>query len=264
MTDATLDLEAHRRRAAADALAERLGVDVWTMRVDSVRDLTPSMRRIVFSCREPELLSGAPGTDLTLTIGSRGDTTVRRRYTIRQLDPERHTVALDFVIHGDGPAARWASGAATGDEIEAIGPRGKVTVVADAEWHLFVGDDSFIPAALEMLESLPPDTAAHLYLEVEGPDDEQPVTAAAAVSGPRWIHRGEAAAGESTALLDALAGFVPPAGRGFAYIGGEHRLVNAVRRLLLDAGMTAEDMAPKPYWRLGSANADHGEPPRED
>ena len=263
MTDAALELEENQRRSAAQALADRLGAYVWTLKVDAVIDLTPSMRRIRFACLEPDELRAEPGSDLTLAIATRGDATVRRRYTIRHLDPELRTVDLDFVVHGDGPAARWAANARVGTEIEGIGPRGKITVVPDVDWHLFIGDDSYIPASLEMIESLPAAASAYLYLEVEGPADEQPLECSVSLGGPHWVHRGAARPGEATSLIDALRGFSVPPGRGFAYIGGEHMLVNTVRRLLLDAGMAAEDMAPKPYWRLGSANADHGEPPRE-
>ena len=264
MTDAALDLSHHERRAAAEALAARLGAQVWTLEVEGVLDLSPSMRRIHLRCLEPEVPGAAPGNDLTLAIATRGDTTVRRRYTIRHLDPVRRSVDLDFVVHGEGPAAGWAKSAEVGTEIEAIGPRGKVTLVPDVDWHLFVGDDSFLPASLEMLSSLPAGSSAHLFLEVEGAADEQPIEATASVDGPGFVHRGGSAPGKGTALLDALRAFAPPPGHGFAYLGGEHHLVSAARRLLLDAGMAAEDLAPKSYWRLDRANADHGEPPREE
>jgi NADPH-dependent ferric siderophore reductase len=48
------------------------------------------------------------------------------------------------------------------------------------------------------------------------------------------------------------------------YLGGEHKVVNELRRLLIERGVDADRISAKPYWRLGRANADHGEPPREE
>ena len=49
-----------------------------------------------------------------------------RRYTMRRLGRRAGTVELWVTTATDGPGARWASGAATGDHVEAVGPRGKI------------------------------------------------------------------------------------------------------------------------------------------
>jgi NADPH-dependent ferric siderophore reductase len=40
-------------------------------------------------------------------------------------------------------------------------------------------------------------------------------------------------------------------------------VVAALRRSLLERGMEAAQLSPKPYWRHGVANAAHGEPERD-
>jgi hypothetical protein len=139
--------------------------------------LTPTMRRI--RCTAPGLadLSYRPGQDLMLAVPAAG-ASFRRRYTIRSFDPAAPSVDIDVVLHGDGPAAAWAASVQPGGRIEAIGPRGKVTVDADADWHLFAGDDSAVPASLAMAESLPDPDRALVVLEVDGPDDQQQASTA--------------------------------------------------------------------------------------
>jgi len=72
-------------------------------------------------------------------------------------------LTLDIVLHGDGPGERWVRSARPGDKIEGIGPRGKITTSAAADWHLFIGDESALPAMFAMTEALPPGRG-HAYL----------------------------------------------------------------------------------------------------
>ena len=243
-------------------MADRIGAALWTLEVSEVVDVTPTIRQITFLCREPESLEFAPGNDLTLSIATRGDAVVRRRYSIRRVDPVARTVDLQFVLHGDGPAARWAARVEPGDCVEGVGPRGKITVSHEAAWHLFVADDAFVPAASAMIESLPASATAYVYFEVDGPKDELPFASSAAVAGPGFLHREGIDAGRSKVLLDALSSFDPPAGVGAVYVGGEHALTGEIRRVLVARGIPIDTIATKSYWRLGIANGDHGEPPR--
>ena len=198
-----------------------------------------------------------------LAVPSPPDAWFRRRYTIRFFDPGAPTIDIDMVMHGDGPAARWAATVQPGDRIQGIGPRGKVTVDPAAAWHLFAGDDSAIPTSLAMAESLTDPDRAIVVLEVDGPDDEQHGGGIDGRTIPvQWVHRsgGDPASGEP--LLAALRSVALPAGTGHAYLAGELGVVARMRSALLERGLPAEQISAKPYWRSGRANAAHGEPER--
>lgn len=249
------------------ALLERLpGVAAYELElVDSIR-LTPEMRRL--RCRAEGLcdLEYLPGQDLMVAVPGPDGKHFRRRYTIRHLDRAAGRLDLDIVLHGDGPGARWAATAAPGDRFEAIGPRGKITVVPDREWHLFAADESGLPATFAMLEALPARTRARVYLEVAGPREEQPLAALERHDSEvqvRWVHRGEVAPGHSTALVEELRATSLPEGTGHAYLAGELKVVAGLRKALQDGGLAKEAISSKPYWRLGVANAAHGEPDRD-
>ena len=157
------------------ALLKRMGegVSVWDLEVRGAWAITPTMRRL--RCTAPELaaLSHLPGQDLMLTVPTTDGQFVRRRYTIRSFDPANATIDIDVVLHGDGPGATWAAALQPGTLVEAIGPRGKVTVDPSADWHLFAGDDSAIPASLA-IGRIPGHTEhAVVVLEVDGAAGEQ-------------------------------------------------------------------------------------------
>jgi NADPH-dependent ferric siderophore reductase len=248
----------------SSALIARLGdVSQWELEVTTTTDITPTMRRI--RCTAPGLadLSYQPGQDLMLSVPAAGETSFRRRYTIRAFDRAVPAVDLDVVLHGDGPAATWASSVQPGGRIEAIGPRGKVTVDPAADWHLFAGDDSAIPASLAMAESLPASARAIVILEVDGVGDQQTARAADGREVPvQWLHRAGADPASGANLVAALRAVDLPAGTGHAYLAGELGVVAEMRKTLLERGLAAEQLSAKPYWRAGRANAAHGEPER--
>jgi NADPH-dependent ferric siderophore reductase len=247
----------------ADPLAELTGPLAGTTRmrlkVVANQPLTPAMQQVVLTAGELVDFAYRPGQDLMLMVGTDGDRALRRRYTIRALDPARRLLTLGIVRHEDGPGERWVREARQGDEIEGIGPRGKIFPSPDARWHLFAGDFSALPAFFAMAQSLPDGTPATLVLEVPDPEDEQPLETKADAS-LRWLHQLGRPAGDPSALAAALTRVPLPPGAGRVYLAGEAAVVLALREVLGARGMAAERMAPKAYWGRGKANAAHGEP----
>src|SRR3984957_20566148 len=131
-TDRLLDMVGRPGGPLADAA-------LWQLKVIEAGALSPSFRRVVVTAPGIEGLQCAAGQDLMLRVPLAGDKVVNRRYTIRKFDAEEGKVLLDGSLHGKGPGPDWISGAATGDRIDAIGPRGKITLRPDVDWHLFVG-----------------------------------------------------------------------------------------------------------------------------
>jgi NADPH-dependent ferric siderophore reductase len=249
-------------RADQAALAARLGVFALELTVEEGIDLTPSFRRVRLSGPGVATLPALPGHDLMVSVDP-DQASLRRRYTIRRLDAASGTVDLDIALHGGGPGMRWAADAHRGDSVEALGPRGKVTLDPSADWHLFVGEESFCPAALVMAEAVPADQRVLLALEVESEADVLDHSIGAEVSGPGWLWRGHHDPGHESPLPAAIADLTLPEGVGHAYVGGEFHVVNEVRAKLIEKGMAADQIDAKPYWRLGRGNGSHGEPERD-
>ncbi|MCT2588695.1 siderophore-interacting protein [Streptomyces sp. N2-109] len=175
---------------------------------------------------------------------------VTRTYTVRSWDPEARELAVDFVIHGDkGLAGPWAAGAQPGDELLFLGPGGDYSPRPEAEWHLLAGDESAVPAIAAALERMPAGIPVRALIEVEGPEEEQPVNAPAG-SEVVWLHRGTAAPGQ--ALVAAVRALDFPPGHIQAFVHGEAGMVKELRRhLRLEREVAREQLSISGYWRLG-------------
>lgn len=238
------------------------GASHWQLEVVATTEVSPHLRRVEFTAPGLGALDYRPGQDLMLLVAVDGNRPVRRRYTIRGLDRDRDLLTADIVLHGDGPGARWARAARPGVTVAGIAPRGKVFPAQDADWHLFVGDESALPATAVMAESLPASTPVLVVLEVPEPADQQPISTAASLTTV-WLARNGRPAGEPEALVNAVATLPLPTGRGHAYLAGEARVVAALRDVLAGRGLAGEQVSPKAYWGRGRANASHGEPAKD-
>ncbi|HTS99728.1 MAG TPA: siderophore-interacting protein [Streptosporangiaceae bacterium] len=229
--------------------------------VESAR-LTPHMQRLTLTAPQLDGFGYLPGQDVMLLVAAEGNRPVRRRYTIRALDAAARRLTVDIVRHGDGPGERWVASARPGDRIEGIGPRGKITISAAADWHLFLADESALAATFAMTEALPAGRAATLVVEVPEESDEQDLSSAAATR-ISWLHRLGAPAGDPALLAAEAAEVELPAGRGHAYLFGEAKVVLRLREILTARGLAEDQISPKAYWGRGRANAGHGEPARD-
>jgi NADPH-dependent ferric siderophore reductase len=178
----------------------------------------------------------------------------QRTYTVRRVDPARGEVWIDFVVHGtSGVAGPWAAAAQPGDDVVISGIGSGYAPDPSASSHLFAGDESAIPAIAAALEALPSDARGLTLIEVDGPADELPLAAPSGV-GVTWLHRGGAAAGASTALVDALTALPAPTGDSQAFVHGERGAMKSLRPLLLDSwGIPRARLSLSAYWAHGRA-----------
>lgn len=234
------------------------------LRVAEVIDLTPRMREVRLAGAALAELEALPGQDVMVVVGTVGERTIYRRYTIRRLDRAGERLDVDVVRHGAGPGSAWVEAIETGDPVEAIGPRGKITLAPDVERHLFVGDESALPMAFAMSEALPPRARAEVILEVLDEAEEQPVEVRHGVEAAvRWLHRGAGPPGTAGRLVRAVSSIDLSRGSTHAYVAAELSVVNRVRDALAGRGLPVERISAKAYWGKGAGNADRGEPVRD-
>ena len=246
-----------------DFLARVPEARLLRLRVVGLDDIGKTTRAVRLASDDLAGFAYAPGQDLMLLVDTSGGRIIRRRYTIRRFDASANVIELDVITDSDGPGGRWLRGLAVGDEVEGIGPRGKITLAEGVDWHLFVGDDVALPAFASMIEALPAGGRAVVIGDVVAVADETIIDATVPVDLDLiWRHRDGAPAGEADALVAAVKEVALPVGVGHAYVFGEASVVNAVRDALTARGLPAERMSVKAYWGLGRANASHGEPLR--
>lgn len=224
------------------------------------------MQRMVLTAPRLEGIRYMPGQDLMLRVPRPDGKVTNRRYTIRSFNAALPSVTLDVSLHGAGPGTDWIRTARVGERIDAIGPRGKITARVEADWHLFIGDETGMPGALAMIEGLPTTSTLKALLEIDTPADEQePDFREGQQQQLRWVHRlGQSVPGDASLLRDALAETALPVGVGHVYIAAEAGVVRTLQRELVERGLRQEQISAKAYWRRGLPNAEHGEPLRQD
>jgi NADPH-dependent ferric siderophore reductase len=226
----------------------RKGRRAWPLTVTGVEQITPRLVRVLFEGDDLDELVWRRGQDVVLEIPLDDGSLARRHYTIR--DHKGRALAIDFVQHGDSPAGRWVRAAKPGVRIDAVGPRGRTVVNGSADWHLFLGDETSVPAISAMLEGLPRGTRTFAFIEI-GREDDKLAIATDADATLEWLSRGGLPAGPNPVLLERLERFSLPGGRGHAYITGETSTVRALRHHLLARGMGKDQIAAEGYWRPG-------------
>jgi NADPH-dependent ferric siderophore reductase len=222
------------------AFVARKGRRVWPLTVLAKTRIAPRMTRVDFLGSDLDEFVWTRGQDIVLEIPS-ADGIARRHYTVRAHDAAKRTLRIDFFLHGEGATGPWLDGLRAGDAVNAVGPRGH-TYVREADWHLFVGDETCIPAIFAMLEEL--NAPGHVFLEVQS-ETEQLALDARPKTTITWVKRNDAA------LLEAVENFALPAGEGFAYVIGETAKVRAIRHRLLERGVARNRIAAEGYWRPG-------------
>lgn len=232
---------------------------VFVTRVVRTRQITPHLRELTFAGGLEGFRPLAPDTWMWVLLpplhvpagASYTDITalpeelrpVGKNYTVRRWDPTTGELDIWFVLHGDsGPCSAWATRAEVGDEVGLWGPRAAHEPPASTTKHLLLADETGLPGALAILESLPAEAEAVALVEVSGVEDE----VLDVDPRVRWLHRDR---GES--LLDGVKGLDLGDPEGwYAWGGAESRDITVIRRHLRETvGLPREACCLVGYWR---------------
>lgn len=183
-----------------------------------------------------------------------------RTYTIRSYDGSAREIAIDFVVHGDiGIAGPWAASVEVGAKITIRGPGGAFAPAESADWHLYAGDETAIPAISASVERLSGNAIGYVVVEVGSADDEIAINAPNGVS-VKWVHRGassdavsDESAGDNSPIVTAVRNLEWLPGNPQVFIHGEaqavmHNLRAYVRK---ERGVPAGSASISGYWRRG-------------
>lgn len=179
---------------------------------------------------------------------------VSRTFTPRRFDAARNELDIDFYVHGDGPAARFATSAQPGEVVAVAGPSRPYRVV-EAAWQLVAGDETAFPAIAMIAEALPTAAVGVVLLEAADPADlpELPLPRGVTLES---VPRGSDGAG--AAMVAALGELALGPAPVQAWVAGEAVAIRGARKLLLERGVTRELLTTSGYWRYGEAgHPDH-------
>lgn len=292
-------------------VVERVRHPLVARRLAVVRteDLSPTLRRVALG--GPELAGFAshgpadhlklvvpaePGAELVMPVlederwvNRDAPGLVYRDYTVRTFRPDDGELVLELVVGDHGPASRWAATARVGDQVAVVGPRGSALPPLDRDHYVLATDETGVPALANWLDRLPPSARVTAIVEVGRPGDEVDLPSVSRTQ-VTWLYRGDAPAGTTTLLADAVGRALASrteaagaagtaAGRGadgapvadgvpgadgvpssWWWAAGEASQVRAIRTMLTEAGVGRDSFAMTGYWRRGVENFDHHSP----
>ena len=222
--------------------------------------LSPNMRQLVLSGSglsqfPAQQESGYVKLLLTAPSGKRPQKQrIARSFTIRAQDKAAQTLTLQVVDHGDlGPASRWARRSTPGDRVELRGPGERKLADPTADWYLFGGDMSALPAIAVNLEQLPHTAVGYAFLEIISEADKQSLLAPPGIE-IKWIVNSDLAR-TNKALAQAVVSAPWRPGAPYGWFAGEFDAMRTVRRYFRD-----ERRLPKgssyvsSYWKLGATD----------
>jgi len=236
----------------------------WALHAEvvAVEDVTPRMRHVVLAGADLAGRAWTPGQqvrvmfkDLThpgswLAVRDLPD--AARTYSLWDYDGGAGRYALRVLDHDeDGPGARWARTVRVGDAAIVSWPEGSFHARLPSPYHLFAGEETAtvcfraLPAGEVVLGAVEADTAAGHVADLPRGD--------ALVR----VDREGASASPSAPLLDAIRALDLPETPGTAYLAGEAKTIQAIRRHLIDdRGWTRGDILTKPFWAPGKRGMD--------
>lgn len=223
------------------------------LRVGQMTDLSPHMRRLRLHGDDLDayetdsihvrLLIPPRGQDKPkwptlaengMPVWPGGDDAIEQRvYTIRAMDATAGWIDVDFVMHGDnGPGSAFATYAKPGDLIAMTGPLGNA--LPDADWMLFAGDETALPAIGRYLAEMPEHVDGHAFIEVGSADDVIAVPTKSRIK-VTWLFRGDAHLAKRSLIQDAIRTVDVP---------------HKTRQVFCWAGVEQGDYKPiHTYWR---------------
>ncbi|MEZ2127820.1 MULTISPECIES: DUF2218 domain-containing protein [unclassified Sinorhizobium] len=245
------------------------------LKVGTVRDLTPRMRRITFLCDDARRFLSLDALHLNLllphqdvaepqwpSVGADGlikwenpqRRPVTRKYTVRSIDQAASTIDIDFVRHADaGPGSSFAERARPDDVIGALGPGGGGLVEAD--WYLLAGDETALPAIARMAEHLPSEARAVILIEVADRQEIQALSSSVRAD-IRWLCRREARSQPGALLTEAIRSVTFPSEgtRIYAWAACEFEAFRQIREYFRrNRKLSKAEHLVVSYWRRGKS-----------
>lgn len=250
--------------------------------VTDVFDITPLMRRVIFSCERISAFLGEAGYHVRLLLSpsqtdpvwpkqtadgrlkwpSGENALISRVYTISYIDVMNSRVAIDFVLHAhSGVASTWASLACKGERVGILGPSGGRPGVADR--YFIFGDETALPAISRLLRDLRADVRGLVCIEVQNEAEVQEIEHPADIR-VQWLFREAAAAGTTALLQDAFMCVPKPSSNEayYVWIACEFSSCNAIRAHLRENWNALKScFMVTSYWRRGETGIEARDEP---
>ena len=238
---------------AGDRLIGLFSVTGMVTRIDSIARRT---LRIRIEGDDITHLACLPGQHVRVHVADMLEprSWLRPRDILRSYSVWQHDTAIELCVldhDGDGPGAQWARQLHAGHRVTFSRPEGSF-VLREGGYHVFAGEETAAVAFGAMLRALPPAVSVYGIIEADEPEDRLPLDRELT-----WQYRKGRPAAASPTLLEAFAQLKLPEEPGTAYLAGEARTIQMLRRhLVAERGWPRQAIRTKPFWTPGKRGLD--------
>lgn len=232
---------------------------VRIIEVERIERLSPHMQRIEFS---GESLTDFPtqkeSAHVKVIVPDEGDYNPgwnyvhkyrksMRSYTVRSFNAVQRRLVIDFAVNDHvGKISNWASSAQPGDKLAIAGPGGVKHKDFYADWHLFIGDLTALPAIAATLEMLPSNAVGHAFVQVPSEADKQELRKPQGIAITWLINKDR----NVDMLENAVRSFVWPAGEPAIFLACEAKQVRKIKSWLRSQpSLKTGKLYDSAYWK---------------
>ena len=220
------------------------------------KKISLNMLRITLQGEQLNDISWKPGCYVKLKIPD-GDKPKMRTYTARSYDPKSQSLDIDFAIHQPaGSATSWALNTEISDEIELKGPGTLKIDPSVGDWYLFAADMSALPAAISIIESLPPTAKGYAFLEISDELDKQAFSAPIGMVVEWLIHPNPKL--KSSQQLNAIKAIETLKGTPNIFVAGELSTIREIKQYIKEKELFKDAFSYiSSYWKIGLKEEEH-------
>ncbi len=226
--------------------------------VARVERVAAQMVRIVFQGDDlRDFISLGFDDHIKLFFPSAAGEPAMRDYTPRRFDAARGELWIDFFLHEAGPATTWAAQARVGQTLEIGGPKGSAIIALEnIDAHVFIGDETALPAIGRRLEELPAAARALVVFEIEAGSLWPSPASAAALDVIQVERKAGANVPPAQEVIERLRTLDFPSARSFVWVALESQAARTVRRYLREErGIDKDWIKAAAYWKRGMPGA---------
>jgi NADPH-dependent ferric siderophore reductase len=218
-----------------------------TLDVVSVEQISPSFKRITFSGDSlSDFISASFDDHVKFIVNPEAAEPAMRDYTPRFYDNDKKELVIEFAMHGEGPANKWAENVKPGDQAMIAGPRGSRVIPMDYDWQLMFGDETAFPAISRRLEELPAGTRVTVVALANDVRDRREFSQQA---NPEiiWVESSEQ-------LVEWAKNHQLAAGEGFVWCAAEASIIKSLRNIFVEQkGHDVNAIRTSAYWKMRTA-----------
>lgn len=244
-----------------DVIRQAMSKQDNTLEIVSTQQISKNIKRIVFLDNSQKLSSQNESGYIKLPFLDAHGKQILRSYTIREVNDAQHHVVIDFVSHTNdetgfrknrGLASNWIAQASVGDSLAYMGPGANKSVNHDADWFLFAGDMTALPAIAVNLKHLPSDAKGYAIIEIGDESDKQELDKPDDVSID-WVINTDAKHSVKK-MLNAVKEKAWFNGEPYVWVASEFTSAKTLRDYFKQKEHNRKQRYVSSYWKLGETD----------